>query len=305
MEQFISGTIAGAAGIVVGQPLDTVKVRLQTSMGLYKGPFDCFRQIARNEGWAAFFKGMASPIAASAPINAVLFVVHFQSYSLLERGSAADWAPLTRHFAAGVMSGLSQVPIAAPSELVKIRLQIQHDSGIHRYSGSWSCVSDIVKCEGIRGLYRGTLLTALRDAPAFGIYFWSYAYFKDMFVRRREAEYLASHHRANNLTALSIDAPLPRIEASLPELTFAGGMAGLLSFMFLQPIDVMKSVAQSVERDSHTTFRGLLTQYYRAEGPRFLFRGLLPTCVRAFPVSAVIFVVQEHIVKLLSLTRTQ
>ena len=47
MEQFVSGTIAGAAGIVVGQPLDTVKVRLQTSMGLYKGPFDCFRQIVR------------------------------------------------------------------------------------------------------------------------------------------------------------------------------------------------------------------------------------------------------------------
>ena len=81
-------------------------------------------------------------------------------------------------------------------------------------------------------------------------------------------------------------------------------MAGLLSFVFLQPIDVMKSVAQSIERDSPKTFRALLSSYYQKEGARFLFRGLVPTCVRAFPVSAVVFVVQEHIVKLLSRDRT-
>ena len=56
--------------------------------------------------------------------------------------------------------------------------------------------------------------------PAFGIYFWSYAYFKDFFVRRREAEIMAARSAPNNLgLANSPVAPLPRVEATLPELT--------------------------------------------------------------------------------------
>lgn len=77
-------------------------------------------------------------------------------------------------------------------------------------------------------------------------------------------------------------------------------MAGLLSFAFLQPIDVMKSMAQSIEKGRGVTLRHVMTEAYLKEGYRYLFRGFVPTCVRAFPVSAVIFVVQEHVVKFLS-----
>ena len=31
----------------------------------------------------------------------------------------------------------------------------------------------------------------------------------------------------------------------------------------------------------------------RSQGPSFMFRGMVPTCIRAFPVSAVIFLVYE------------
>ena len=46
--------ISGAAGIAVGFPLDTVKVRIQTqdiSKGVkYKGTFQCLSTIIREEG---------------------------------------------------------------------------------------------------------------------------------------------------------------------------------------------------------------------------------------------------------------
>lgn len=47
----------GVLGVVVGHPLDTIKVRLQavSSSHLYKGPLDCFLKIFKYEG-VIFFR---------------------------------------------------------------------------------------------------------------------------------------------------------------------------------------------------------------------------------------------------------
>ncbi len=39
-----SGVIGGCSGIIVGQPFDTVKIRLQTQSAAYKGALDCVKQ---------------------------------------------------------------------------------------------------------------------------------------------------------------------------------------------------------------------------------------------------------------------
>lgn len=44
---------------------------------------------------------MLSPILANAPINGLLFVVHFHTHTFLEEGAATEWKPLTRQFMAG------------------------------------------------------------------------------------------------------------------------------------------------------------------------------------------------------------
>jgi solute carrier family 25 carnitine/acylcarnitine transporter 20/29 len=47
---FASGVVGGCSGIIVGQPFDTVKVRLQTHSSFYKGPIDCARQTVCSVG---------------------------------------------------------------------------------------------------------------------------------------------------------------------------------------------------------------------------------------------------------------
>ncbi len=79
-------------------------------------------------------------------------------------------------------------------------------------------------------------------------------------------------------------------------MQMSGGMAGLASFLFLHPIDVLKSLVQSVPPGSKSSLRELVRHEYARDGHTFLFRGIVPTCLRAFPVSAIIFVVQEKIV---------
>lgn len=48
----------GCAGVLAGQPLDTVKVRLQTqSAGKYRGIIHCMTSIVKKEGARGLYKG--------------------------------------------------------------------------------------------------------------------------------------------------------------------------------------------------------------------------------------------------------
>lgn len=51
-QDLIAGTVGGWAQVIVGQPLDTIKVRIQTqpSPPIYKNATDCFQQLVRKEG---------------------------------------------------------------------------------------------------------------------------------------------------------------------------------------------------------------------------------------------------------------
>ena len=58
---FIAGSISGAFGQFVGHPFDTVKVRMQTSPGLYnRGTINAVRLICVRESPLALFQGVAA-----------------------------------------------------------------------------------------------------------------------------------------------------------------------------------------------------------------------------------------------------
>jgi solute carrier family 25 carnitine/acylcarnitine transporter 20/29 len=191
LQDLIAGTVGGVCGIVVGQPADTVKVRLQTS-NAYKGAFDCAALMLRKEGIRSFFKGILAPIVANGPINATIFVVygnairagtdHYRnevqlSNRTLNRNTPVV-LPASYHFLAGSLGGLMQCVFACPNELIKIKQQLQCAPGEAERS-SWQVARQAVRESGIRrGLFQGFGLTAARDVPAFGIYFCSYEWSK-------------------------------------------------------------------------------------------------------------------------------
>ena len=69
----IAGSMGGAAQVVVGQPLDTVKTRAQTSpRGMFKGPMDILTQTVRKEGFFALYKGERASIQALSGFTKLL-----------------------------------------------------------------------------------------------------------------------------------------------------------------------------------------------------------------------------------------
>lgn len=112
---FAAGCLGGCAGVIVGYPFDTVKVHLQTQdyrNPLYKGTLDCFRKIIAKESVRGLYRGMSSPMAGVAAVNAIVFGV----YGNVQRRTANPDS-LYSHFLAGNAAGLAQSFICSPMEL--------------------------------------------------------------------------------------------------------------------------------------------------------------------------------------------
>lgn len=268
---FAAGCLGGCAGVVVGYPFDTVKVHLQTQdhrNPLYKGTLDCFRKIIAKESVRGLYRGMSSPMAGVAAVNAIVFGV----YGNIQRNTS-DPDSLYSHFLAGTAAGLAQSFICSPMELVKTRLQLQDNlpKGAVKFSGPMQCTRSIWRKEGFRGVFRGLGITAARDMPGFSSYFVSY----ELMVR-------------------SVANPSPFT------ILMAGGLAGTISWLLTFPIDVVKSRLQADGMSGKPQYHGIvdcLRKSHAEEGLSFLSRGLASTLLRAFPMNAVCFLVVSYVMK--------
>jgi solute carrier family 25 carnitine/acylcarnitine transporter 20/29 len=277
IRHFIAGTFAGMAGVFVGHPFDTIKVRLQTMS--YRNPFHCFAQTLRFEGVRGLYKGLSSPLLGDSLTNSIVFGV----YGLTRRAQLAegqteehfDLLSLSQICWAGAAVGVAAGVFLAPVELVKIRLQVQTASEKRIYAGPVDCLRKILKSDGPMGLMRGLFATWWRDIPGFAAYFVSYEWLR----------------RTMTPVGHSLDE-LPPLKQLL-----AGGLGGIAAWVISYPFDVLKSRIQT-----NNEYRGLwhcAMASYRNEGARVFFAGLGTTIVRSFPVNAVIFLVYQVLARVL------
>jgi solute carrier family 25 carnitine/acylcarnitine transporter 20/29 len=68
---FLSGSISGAAGVIIGHPLDTIKCRMQIDPSTYSNMLKTSLKIVRKEKIWGLFKGCLSPTLFAIPINAM------------------------------------------------------------------------------------------------------------------------------------------------------------------------------------------------------------------------------------------
>lgn len=251
---------SGCSAIVVGHPFDTVKVNLQTQdikNPTYKGTFHCFRTIFAKEGIRGIYKGISSPLAGVAAINAIVFGV----YGNCQRNSS-DPNSLFTHFVAGSAAGFAQSFLCSPIELAKSRVQLSKTP-----LTPLECFKKIYATEGLKGTFRGLGITIVREIPAYSSYFVTY-------------EWLTRNDRDEPVTTFT--------------MLMAGGIAGVVSWCGAYPIDVVKTRMQMDGVGGVVRFSSswdCVKKCVAEEGYRFLFRGFTPTLLRAFPVNAACFTV--------------
>ncbi|XP_066452905.1 mitochondrial carnitine/acylcarnitine carrier protein [Eleutherodactylus coqui] len=285
LKNFFAGGFGGVCLVFAGHPLDTIKVRIQTQpkpaagqLPLYSGTFDCFKKTLVNEGIKGLYKGMAAPIIGVTPMFAVCFF-GFGLGKKLQQKHPEEVLTYPQLFAAGMLSGVFTTAIMAPGERIKCLLQIQAASGEVKYAGPMDCAKQIYREAGIRGVYKGTVLTLMRDVPASGMYFMTYEWLKTVLT--------PEGHSVSEL--------------SVPRILFAGGMAGIFNWAVAIPPDVLKSRFQTAPAGKYPNgFRDVLRELIREEGIGSLYKGFTPVMLRAFPANAACFLGFEVAMKFLN-----
>jgi len=262
-------SIAGFAGIVVSQPLDVVRIKMQTTMRRARsgpGVFSCISGVLASQGVRGLYKGITTPLVTVGARNALLFLGY--DFALKSMGTDSSKARFPELLVAGICSGLVAVPITSPSELVKLRVQVAASSEREILRSIWHK-------EGLRGLACGVQLTAGREVVYRSVYFALYETLARWMTGDREQR---------------------PAWVSL----CAGSVAGVAPWAISYPIDVVKTHWQSNQRFGATTITGMFRNGLRTEGPQWLGRGLAPTLMRAAIMNATVWSVYEQLRGLIS-----
>jgi len=165
IEDVIAGGAAGALGVFIGVPFDTVKVRMQSIPLKFKTGLQTFVDTYRYEGIAAFYKGTSAPVAAQFPVCALAFAGESFGIKVLEPPSSRDHPSNMNSFLAGSFGGLLQCFVLVPTDLVKCKMQVDSNSSSKHceFNSVSDCVRKTVRSEGVGGLFRGMGVTAVRE----------------------------------------------------------------------------------------------------------------------------------------------
>lgn len=133
----------------------------------------------------------------------------------------------------------------------------------------------LVQTEGISSLYRGLFASLVRKIPANALFFGSYEATKDSLV--------------NSIGQAGI--------------IVAGGTAGVTSWVFTYPLDVLKTRVQASAK--YSGMLDCLLCGLKSEGFGFLFRGLPITLMRSFPMHGILFYTYDAVTRILEDRYTQ
>ncbi|CAG8946125.1 unnamed protein product [Penicillium salamii] len=260
----------------LGQPFDIVKVRLQTQT---RGTaLSAARNIWAKEGPAAFYKGTLVPLLGVGACVSIQFGAFHSFRQLLESYNDQGYPAqdrslsLTQFYLAGGAAGLTNSVISGPVEHLRIRLQAQPHGAGRLYAGPWDCARKIMGLAGPAGLYRGQIVTLLREFHGYGVWFAAYE---------------------GLLAVLQEKTQKKREELPSWQVAVCGGLAGEALWLLSHPLDVIKSKMQSDGFGSDQKYRTMRYAFqltWTTSGIRGLFQGLGPALLRAMPVSAGTFV---------------
>ncbi|XP_033902537.2 tricarboxylate transport protein B, mitochondrial [Acipenser ruthenus] len=155
----LCGLGAGVAeAVVVVCPMETIKVKFihdQCSTNpQYKGYFQGVREIIRQQGLRGTYQGLTATVLKQGSNQAIRFYV-MTSLKNWYKGNHPnkDMNPLVTG-AFGAIAGAASVFGNTPIDVIKTRMQ---GLEAHKYKNTANCAYQIMKHEGLRGFYKGTI----------------------------------------------------------------------------------------------------------------------------------------------------
>lgn len=282
-KDLFGGTIGGITQVLVGQPFDTVKVRLQSAPeGTYNGALDVVKRLIANEGPMGFYKGTLTPLIGVGACVSVQFSVNEYMKRYYDKKLDGKALNLGQFFNCGAVAGFANGFLASPIEHIRIRLQTQ-TGATKAFNGPISCAKKVYESGGLtQGIFKGLGPTLFRESVGLGIYFATY-------------EALINRELEQKKNLLRADIPGWR-------LCVYGGLSGYALWTGIYPVDVIKSKLQT-DSLSKPTFKGsmsVIRDIWIRNGIKGFYKGFIPTILRAAPANGATFAAFETTMRLIN-----
>jgi len=283
LKDFVCGTFAGWLQVIVGQPFDIVKVRIQAQSPLnpqYKGTIDCAKKIYFNEGFTTFYKGTLSPLVGVGACVSIQFGVNEACKRIARSIKKSQDLSLFVLSSCGGIAGLTNAIVSIPVEHVRIKLQIQGTQLIKKYTGSFDCLIKLYKEGGLKAIYHGGGSTLPRELIAYFFYFGTY---------EGCMQYTALHFYDGDRTKIKNW-----------QILLFGALSGFGEWLPGYPFDVIKSKYQAddVKNPKYKSILSCANDIYRTGGIKGFYSGIVPALLRAPPANAATFFGFEWSLKL-------
>ncbi|QUC21822.1 uncharacterized protein UV8b_06063 [Ustilaginoidea virens] len=319
----MAGGIGGMTAATLTAPLDVLKTRLQSDMyqaqlrasRLAKGQvltglnpartalyhlsdtLEILGTVYRSEGPRALFKGLGPNLIGIVPARSINFFVYGNGKRIISeywnRGQEAPWV----HLLAGVAAGVATSTATNPIWMVKTRLQLdknvaERSGGVmqRQYRNSYDCVRQIIRNEGLRGLYKGMSASYLGVAES-TLQWMLYEQMKASLARREDA--ILRSGREKTWWDQTVD---------WTGKAGAAGGAKLIAAILAYPHEVARTRLRQAPLDNGLPkYTGLIQCFklvWREEGMIGLYGGLTPHLMRTVPSAAIMFGMYEGILRL-------
>ncbi|CAN6846393.1 unnamed protein product [Brassica oleracea] len=274
-----AGALAGVSVSLCLHPLDTVKTMIQSCRFQDKSLCYTGRSIISERGVSGLYRGIASNIASSAPISALYTFTYESVKGALLPVFPKEYCSLA-HCVAGGSASVATSFIFTPSERIKQQMQVSS-----HYRNCWTALVGIIQKGGLLSLYAGWSAVLCRNIPHSIIKFYVY----------------------ENMKRMVLPSIGPCGQAAQPttlQTLVCGGLAGSAAAFFTTPFDVVKTRLQTQipgSKTQHPSVYQALQSIRKREGPRGLYRGLIPRLVMYMSQGAIFFASYEFYKSILSL----
>ncbi|PGH15953.1 hypothetical protein AJ79_02120 [Helicocarpus griseus UAMH5409] len=313
----MAGATGGITTACLTSPLDVLRTRLQSGFyyppsslpaaqhplpSFYRSSLVHFRQtlqilfsIHRLEGWRSLFKGLGPSLTGVVPATGIKFYTYGNCKQLVPPLFGCEKDATIVHVLSAASAGIVTGTATNPIWLVKTRLQLDSTAregagGLRasRYKNSIDCVRQVVRQEGIRGLYRGL-----------------------------GASYLGVIETTLHLTTYErLKGALAEMQKDVRDtngwgqaaagfaLSSAAGLSKLLAVLIAYPHEVLRTrLRQSPMADGRPKYTGIIQcvrLMCREEGVVALYGGLTAHLLRTVPSAVITLGTYELVLRVLA-----
>ncbi len=178
-----AGALARIWAVTVVSPLELVRTKMQSKKMTFAEVSVAMKTSVRNEGVLSLWRGYTPTLYRDVPFSALYWFCYERLRMLFERPRS-----FTSTFIAGAVSGTIASAVTLPMDVIKTRRQIELGEAefkLHQKSpkpkATFLVAKEIVRSQGVSGLFAGLTPRVLKVAPACAIMISSYEYCKGYF----------------------------------------------------------------------------------------------------------------------------